>query len=258
MVHRPFTWLLSRCHLRVCILLSRCHLRVMLTLAVVLWSAGNAGTSFLITAQAAAAAVADAMYAILSCPRHCKSFVRSVGAPDCIERSIQQLNGSMPVQLTVAACWAHIAAVTLTNGDKTRSGKSPIYHKNTFDLVFDLMNQGLLVSSCLHCHVTAETVSGTEQAASTQAAVLSILCLSMDETRLTQNAVIVPARICVSMPHPETAHKLCSFAHARTSHQAQSQLLICTLRFLCQLLLQHVSACAPPAPTHPASSRVQM
>jgi len=36
------------------------------------------------------------------------------------------------------------------------------------------------------------------------------------------------ARICMPMPHPETAHKLCSFAHAKTSHQAQSQLLTCT------------------------------
>lgn len=113
----------------------------------------NAGTSFLNTAQAAAAAVADAMYAILSCPRHCKTFVRNAGAPGCIERSIQQLNGSMPAQLTVAACWAHIAEVTLTNGGKTRSGKSPIYLKSTLDLVFDLMNQSLLVSSCLHFDV---------------------------------------------------------------------------------------------------------
>ena len=109
----------------------------------------NAGTSFLITAQAAAAAVADAMYAVLSCPRHCKTFVRNAAIPGCIERSIQQLNGSMPAQLTVAACWAHIAEVTLTNtGETSRSGKPPIYQTSTLDLVFDLMNQGLLVSSC--------------------------------------------------------------------------------------------------------------
>ncbi len=141
----------------------------------------NAGTSFLNTAQAAAAAVADAMYAILSCPRHCNNFVHKIGALDCIERSIQQLNGSMPAQLTVAACWAHIAAVTLTNGGETRSGKPPIYHKSTLDLVFDLMNQGLLVSSCLHSHVTTRTLSGTEQAANTQAAFLFILCLRVLE-----------------------------------------------------------------------------
>ena len=142
----------------------------------------NAGTPFLTTAQSAAAAVADAMYAILSCPRHCNNFVSTIEEPDCIERSILQLNGSMPAQLTAAACWAHIAEVTLTNtGETSRSGKPPIYQKSTFDLVFDLMNQGLLVSSCLHCHVTIRTLSGTEQAANTQAAFLFVLCLSVLE-----------------------------------------------------------------------------
>ena len=59
------------------------------------------------------------------------------------------------------------------------------------------------------------------------------------------------ARISMPLPHPQTAHELCSIAHVKNSHQARSQLLICTcascdnIIFSTYLLVPHQH---PPTP----------